>query len=327
MNAPEAQLGAAAAPPGRVVLAGGKGFLGGLLAAFLEPLGFEPVVLTRHPDRGARHLEVAWDAKSQGEWSEVIDGCHTVINLAGRSVDCRYTKNNQREIMDSRVKSTLALGEAIAKCVRPPRNWFNSSTATIYKHTMGKPNDENSNEFFPSPEAKDKFSVEVALAWEEAFHRIPTTGTRKIALRTTMVLGHDKNSVFPVLMRLARFGLGGTMGSGNQFVSWIHRHDFCQAIYWLMINQQLNGPVNLAAPHPLTNREMMQTVRKAARFPFGLPAPEFLLELGAFFLRTETELILKSRRVISSKLDQSGFRFAFPTFDEAVQDLLRQPNS
>ena len=247
------------------------------------------VVLTRSPKPrtdGAR--EVAWDARTLGEWTHELEGATAVINLTGRSVDCRYNAKNRREIMESRVNSTRVVGEAIARCPNPPRVWLNSSTATVYQHTFGEPHDESSREMDSATDAKDAFSVQVAQAWERAVNETTTPRTRKVLLRTSMVLGRGRNSVFPVLRRLTRFGLGGRQGSGKQFVSWIHESDFCRAVAWVIGHDELAGPVNLCAPNPLPNAEMMQLFREAGNVPFGLPAPEWLLEIGAFFLRTET---------------------------------------
>jgi hypothetical protein len=235
-------------------------------------------------------------------------------------VYCRYHARHRKLIIISRVDSTRVLGEAMAGCARPPRVWLNASTATIYKHTYGPAWDER-GEIGATPEAKDAFSVEVARAWERTFTEARTPGTRKVALRTAMVLGPDHNSVLPVLLRLARLGLGGTMSGGGQFVSWIHEEDFCRAVEWLLVRDDLSGPVNLAAPTPLPNRDMMREVRGVCGVPFGLPAPLWLLELGAFFLRTETELILKSRRVVPGRLLASGFQFCFQDFRAAIEDL------
>jgi uncharacterized protein (TIGR01777 family) len=214
------------------------------------------------------------------------------------------------------------LGQAIAACKQPPRIWFNSSTATIYKHSVDRPMDEATGEIGATPEAKDAFSVEVACAWERVFGAARTPGTRKVALRTAMVLGKGRNSVLPVLQRLARSGLGGRMASGKQFVSWIHREDFCRAIEWLIQRDDLIGPVNLAAPNPVPNAEMMRLVRRVCGVSVGLPAPRWMLEAGAFLLRTETELIIKSRRVIPGRLAASGFQFRFPELEGALQDLV-----
>lgn len=306
----------------KIILAGGSGFLGGELTKHFRGLGWEVVVLTRTPkprDDGAR--EVGWDAATLGDWARELDGATAVVNLTGRSVDCRYTAKNRRAIMDSRVNSTRVVGEAIARCQIPPRVWLNSSTATVYTHTFGPPHDESSRDMDSATAAKDAFSVQVAQAWERTLEDAQTPATRKVALRTSMVLGLGRNSVFPVLRRLTKFGLGGRQGSGKQFVSWIHVEDFCRAVEWVIAHDELAGPINQCAPHPLPNAEMMRLFREVCGMPFGLPATEWMLEIGAFFLRTETELIFKSRRVVPGRLLASGFVFRFPTFREALADL------
>ncbi len=311
----------------RIILAGGSGFLGQALARHFSFLGWEVVVLTRHPATsipGAR--QIAWDGETLGSWTRELEGAAAVVNLSGRSVDCRYTSANRRILIDSRVEPTRVLGEAIARCEMPPKVWLNASSATIYRHTLGAAWDETGSDFTSTPAVHDEFSLDIIHAWEHAFYSANTPRTRRVALRTTMVLGHGSNSVFPVLRRLARLGLGGRMGSGNQFVSWLHQDDFCRAVEWLLAREEVSGPVNLAAPNPLTNAEMMQLFRELAGAPFGLPASEWMLEIGAFFLRTETELILKSRRVIPGKLLAGGFQFRLPTMREALLDLFRNPN-
>jgi len=306
----------------RIILAGGSGFLGGELAKHFAALGWEVVILTRAPkSRTDGVREIAWDTRTVGDWARELDGATVVVNLTGRSVDCRYNAKNRREIMFSRVDSTRAVGEAIARAANPPRVWLNSSTATVYKHTFGPPHDESSLEMDSATEAKDAFSVQVAQAWERTLNEAKTPRTRKVALRTSMVLGLGRNSVFPVLRRLTKFGLGGRQGSGKQFVSWIHEEDFCRAVEWLIVHDELMGPVNICAPNPLPNVEMMKTFREACGAPFGLPATEWMLEIGAFILRTETELIFKSRRVVPGKLLASGFEFRFGQFRDALMDL------
>lgn len=305
----------------RIVLAGGSGFLGRVLADWLTARGAEVVILTRTPHRGGPVREVQWDVRTLGQWQREIEGAEAVINLAGRTVDCRYNAENRRLIMDSRVDSTRVLGSAINLCGRPPRVWLNSSTATIYKHTYGAANDEATGVIGATPDAKDEFSVEVALAWERALEAAPTPDTRKIALRSAMVLGSGQNSVFPMLRRLVRLGLGGRMGNGRQFVSWIHERDFCRAIEWLLAEDDFRGPANLAAPNPVPNAELMRTLRKVCRMPLGLPATRWMLEVGAFFLGTETELIIKSRRVVPGRLLAAGFEFEFPHLRGALEDL------
>jgi hypothetical protein len=304
----------------RIILAGGSGFLGTELARMFAKAGHEVIVLTRSPDdRVTGAKEVFWDAKNLGEWAALVDGADAVVNFTGKSVDCRYTQNNRRAIIASRVDSTRAVGQAIVRCSKPPHIWLNASSATIYKHQFDHAADE-SGETGATPEAKDEFSIDVIRQWENALNEAITPTTRKVALRISMVFGTGAG-VFPVLRRLARFGLGGKMADGKQYVSWIHEEDFCRAVEWLMAHEELSGPINLAAPNPLTNAEMMRLVRKTCGAPFGLPATRWMLEFGAFFLRTETELIIKSRRVVPGKLLASGFQFHFPQLEDALRNL------
>jgi uncharacterized protein (TIGR01777 family) len=305
----------------KLVLAGGSGFLGHVLAAHFRTLGWEIVVLTRSPRAGEDGVrQVFWDASTVGGWKTELEGADAAVNLAGRSVNCRYLERNRREILESRVNSTRAIGLAIGECAKPPRVWLNASTATIYRHTLGAAMDE-SGQIAATPEAKDAFSIEVATSWESAFAEARTPSTRKVAMRAAMVLGTARNSVFPVLRRLVRLGLGGKMGGGKQFVSWIHQRDFCRAVEWLIAHDEFAGPVNLAAPNPVTNRELMEHLRKVCGMPFGLPAAAWMLEVGAFVLRTETELMIKSRRVVPRRLLESGFLFEFPFVRGAFENL------
>jgi hypothetical protein len=309
---------------GKIVIAGGSGFLGQILAKYFLAKGRDVVVLTRNPkanDAAAR--QVQWDATTAGEWAHELEGADAVINLTGRTVNCRYNAQNRREILESRVNSTRAMGEAIRQCAKPPRVWLNASTATIYKHTFGPAHDEN-GEIGATAEARDEFSIEVARAWEKALEEAMVPGVRKAALRAAMVLGTGKNSVFPTLQRLARLGLGGRMGSGRQFVSWIHERDFCRAIEWILEHDELSGPVSVAAPNPVTNAEMMRALREAVGAPFGLPAFEWMLEIGAVVMRTEVELMIKSRRVIPERLLETGFRFEFNTIGHAFENLAKE---
>ena len=306
----------------RMILAGGSGFLGGVLAKHFTTLKWEVVVLTRHPKPRSDGLrEVAWDGETVGNWARELEGAEAVVNLCGKSVDCRYTGENRKLLINSRTLPTRAIGQAIANCQSPPRVWLNSSSATLYKHTFDTAMDENGAQG-ATREAKDEFSIEIIRQWECALNEAQTPRTRKVALRTTMVLGMSRNSVVPVLRRLTRLGLGGRMGSGRQFVSWMHQEDFCRAVEWVITHDELSGPVNLAAPKPLPNAEMMRTFRKQCGVPIGLPATEWMLEIGAVFLRTETELIIKSRRVVPGRLLASGFEFRFPQFREALANTL-----
>lgn len=311
----------------RIILAGGSGFLGRALAGHFQKAGHEIVILARAPISGWNDVrQISWDARTRGHWAKELEGATAVINLVGRSVNCRYHERNRRQILESRVLSTRILGEVISECKMPPPVWLNASTATIYRHTYGPAWDE-SGEIGGTLEAKDEFSVEVATAWERALNQARTQTTRKVALRAAMVLGTDKNSVFPALGILARIGLGGKMADGRQFVSWIHQADFCRAVDWLINHNDLSGPVNVCAPNPVTNAEMMKLVRDVCRRPFGLAATRWMLEIGAIFLRTETELIIKSRRVIPGRLIKSGFEFQFPFLRGALEDLQETPGN
>ena len=258
-----------------------------------------------------------------GRWREELERARALINLAGISVNCRYHALNRRRILDSRLDSTRVLGEAVAQCSNPPLVWLNSSTATIYKHTFG-PGWDESGEIGGCAEAKDVFSVQVATEWERVFNEAPAPRTRKVALRSAMVLGLGGNSVLPHMLRLGRFGLAGKLAGGRQFVSWIHEEDFCRAVEWIIEHEDVSGAVNLAAPHPVTNAEFMAAVRQICGVRFGLPAPRWLLEIGAFCMRTETELIIKSRRVVPGKLLAGSFIFRRPHLVPAMEDLTRR---
>jgi uncharacterized protein (TIGR01777 family) len=305
----------------KIILAGGSGFLGRVLCGHFQQSGHEIVVLTRTPKASTNGVrEIRWNARAIGDWIRELEGAAAVINLVGRSVNCRYTERNRRVILESRIDATRVIGEAIAKCAAPPPVWLNASTATIYQHTFGPAWDE-SGQIESDPEAKDEFSIEVATRWERTFNEVSTPHTRKVAMRAAMVLGGGGNSVFPILRRLTHLGLGGKMGNGKQFVSWIHQLDFCRAVEWLLIHGELVGPVNLAAPNPVTNAEMMKIFREVFAVPIGLPATKWMLEIGTFLLRTETELVIKSRRVVPGRLLASGFQFKFPYLRQAVEDL------
>jgi uncharacterized protein len=307
----------------RLVLPGGSGFLGRILARWFASRGWDVVVLTR--GRMARENQIRfvhWGGRTLGDWASELDGATAVVNLAGRSVNCRYTRRNRELMMNSRVDSTRVLGEAIAQCGRPPRVWLNSSTATIYKHSLDKPMIETTGEIGATPEARDAFSVAIAQAWEKAFFDAATPHTRKVALRAAMVFGADADSVFGVLRNLTRRRLGGPMGTGRQSVSWIHERDFCRSVEWLIERDDIEGPVNLAAPNPVTNAEMMRAFRELCGVRIGLPATRWMLEIGAFFLRTETELVLKSRRVLPGRLLECGFQFDFATMQPALAEIM-----
>jgi uncharacterized protein (TIGR01777 family) len=247
------------------------------------------------------------------------------INLAGRSVNCRYGARNRRIIYESRVKSTHLLNQAIAALKQPPRVWVNASTATIYRHALDHPMDEANGELGGNePGAPDtwNFSIEVAKGWEEAFFSTPTPRTRKITTRSAITLSPDRGGIFDVLLGLVRRGIGGSQGSGAQFVSWIHEADFVRAMDLLIAREDFSGVVNLASPNPLPNHDFMRALREAWGIRYGLPAPKWMLEIGAFLLRTESELVLKSRRVVPGRLLDAGFEFTFPEWPAAARDLV-----
>ncbi|MEV4283033.1 TIGR01777 family oxidoreductase [Actinoplanes xinjiangensis] len=305
----------------KVVIPGGTGQVGGILDRALTADGHEVVVLTRTP-RGAR--QVYWDGATLGDWAAEVDGSDVVINLAGRSVSCRYTRENLEAMMNSRVESARVVGEAVAGAARPPAVWLQMSTATIYAHRFDAPNDEQNGVIGGDEQGVPgywAYSVEIARNWEAALERAVTPHTRKVALRSAMVMSPDRGGVFDVLSRLARLGLGGPVAGGRQYVSWIHDRDFVRAVRFLIGRDDLTGPVNLAAPHPLTQRELMRDLRAAWRMPFGLPATRHMAELGAFALRSDTELLLKSRRVVPARLTDAGFTFDHPRWRAAAADL------
>lgn len=327
----------------RAVLAGASGFLGPPLADDLASRGYEVVRV------GRRGPDVRWQDRSKLE--AAVDGADLVLNLAGRSVGCRYTDAHRNEIYRSRIDTTTALHEAVSRAGRPPRLWLNASTATIYRHATDRPQSEAGGEIGQG------FSVDVARGWERAFLTGALPHTRRVALRMAIVLGDG-----PALHKLAtaaRLGLGGpqldgwwfphrryrgigpdptgpvvwhghdTRGrldaAGDQKFSWIHLEDLVAAVRFLDEHDEIAGPVNLAAPHPSTNRELMAALRAAVGARVGVPAPRWLLELGMVALRQESELVLKSRWVVPGTLLEAGFGFTWPDLAPAVQDLLASP--
>lgn len=310
----------------KIVIPGGTGQVGTILARAFHSEGHDVVILSRNP-KSAPWRVTAWDAQTIGDWAAELEKADAVINLAGRSVNCRYNEENRRAIKESRVASVRVVGEAIRRATCPPRVWLQMSTATIYAHRYDAPNDEASGIIGGAePDAPDtwRFSIDVAKSWERALDEADTPHTRKVKMRAAMVMSPDKGGVFDELLRLVRCGLGGTAGDGRQYISWIHHEDFVHAVRWLIAHEELDAAVNLAAPNPLPNAEFMRALREAAGINFGLPATSWMLEIGALLLRTETELILKSRRVIPGKLLESGFTFLFPDWQEAARDLCRR---
>ncbi len=312
--------------PLRIVIPGGSGQVGRVLARYFQERGHQVTVLTRGPYT-APWQTVHWDGQHIGEWSEHLESADICINLAGRSVNCRYTADHRSEIYNSRIRSTRLLGQAIGALADPPKVWLNASTATIYRHAFDRPMDEATGELGGGEPGTSKtwdFSIRVAKDWEEAFFRAPTPRTRKVAMRSAITFSPVPGNAFAVLLNLVRASLGGTQGNGRQFVSWIHDLDFARAVEFLIDHEEIDGAVNISAPNPLPNREFMAVLRDAYGMPNGFPTPALLIEIGAFFLRTESELVLKSRRVVPGRLLEAGFRFEFPEWPEAAEDLVRR---
>jgi uncharacterized protein (TIGR01777 family) len=312
--------------PLRIVLPGGSGQVGRMLARFFQERGHHVTVLTRGPYT-APWQTVHWDGRCLGPWVETLEGADVCINLAGRSVNCRYHPANREAIYNSRIETTHLLHQAFACLVNPPRLWMNASTATIYRHSLDTPMDEATGELGgnePGAPRKWNFSIRVAQDWETSFFATPTPRTRKVALRSAIVFSAQAGNPFVIYSNLVRVGLGGKQGSGRQFVSWIHEADFARAVEFLIFRDNLSGLVNVAAPNPLPNREFMAALREAWDMPNGLPAFAPLLEVAAFFHRTETELLLKSRYVVPGRLLDAGFQFEFPNWPEAAADLVRK---
>jgi uncharacterized protein (TIGR01777 family) len=317
--------------PLRIVLPGGSGQVGQMLARHFQERGHYVTVLTRGPYTPPWQT-VHWDGETIGPWTETLEGADVCINLSGRSVNCRLTAENRRAIYNSRIHTTRLLNHVIGALTEPPRVWLNASTATIYRHSIDTPMDEATGEqggnelIGKRRRAPDtwNFSVHVAKDWEAAFFETETPRTRKLALRSAITFSPTPGNAFQVFSNLVRLGLGGTQGNGRQYVSWIHEADFARAVDFLIEEEELEGPVNITAPDPLPNREFMEALRDAWGMPNGFPAPALFIEIGAFFMRTESELVLKSRRAIPGRLLDAGFKFEFPDWPAAAGDLVRQ---
>ncbi len=306
----------------KVVIPGGTGQVGTILRRALTSRGDEVVVLTRRP---AQAHEVGWDGRSLGGWVRELEGADAVVNLAGRSVSCRYNEANLRAMMDSRVRSAEVIGEAVVRCDAPPAVWLQASTATIYAHRFDAPNDEATGVIGgtePGVPGYWEYSVRIARAWEQAQQEAETPGTRRVALRSAMIMSPDRAGIFDYLSWLARLGLGGPIAGGAQYVSWIHEYDFVRAVCHLLSDDRLDGAVNLASPGPVPQREFMRALRKAWRMPVGLPATTRMAQFGAFVLRSDVELLFKSRRVVPTRLLEAGFEFDYGHWPAAAAELV-----
>lgn len=301
----------------KIVLAGGNGYLGTVLANHFKTLANEVIILSRKaaPDRG-NIKTIFWDGKAEGAWTSYLNHADLLVNLCGKSVNCRYTSKNKQEIFDSRLIPTALLNKVVSKMANPPKVWINSSSATIYRHAEDRPQDEITGEIGTG------FSVDVCKAWEQTFFETATPATRKIALRIGIVLG-KQSAVFPPLHNLVKLGLGGPQGNGRQYVNWIYEQDVARIVAFLLENPETSGVFNCTAPNAVTNATLMHTIRKACGMPFGLPSPKWLLKIGAFAIGTETELILKSRWVMPKRLLDLDFKFQVEDIDKAVMACIK----
>jgi uncharacterized protein (TIGR01777 family) len=313
----------------KVVIAGGSGHVGAVLIRHFLHLGDEVVILSRKESMQPKLMVVLWDGKTLGSWEEELEGADVVINLTGRSVNCRYNIDNLNEMMASRVDSVRVLGQAITACTHPPKVWLQASTATIYAHRYDAPNDEITGLIGghePGAPFTWNVSIDIAKAWEAELAQAVTPNTRKVAMRSAMTMSADPGSVFFVFASLARKFLGGRLGDGKQFVSWIHELDFARAVSFLIEHEDISGAVNICSPNPLPQAEFARIIRESVKVPFGIPAPAIMVELGTRLMKTESELVLKSRRVVPSILLQNGFKFDFPKWEKAAACLAAQLN-
>lgn len=300
----------------KIILAGGNGYLGKVLADYYRALTEELIILSRTESAAFGNIRtLVWDGEKEGDWAGELENADLLINLCGKNVNCRYTNKNQQEIISSRVKPAKLLGLVIGKLVNPPKLWITITSATIYRHAEDRAQDEKNGEIGYG------FSIDVCKQWEHEFFNTHTPHTRKIALRMGIVFGHA-DGAFPRLLNLVKYGMGGKQGDGKQYISWVHERDAAKCTEWLISQEALSGVINCVAPEPLQNSVMMKHIRNAYGIPFGLPAPAWLLALGARMIGTEVELILKSRWVLPARLEENGFNFMFPKAEHAIKDIL-----
>ena len=314
----------------KIILAGGSGFIGQALCNYFGKDNRIVIIGRQIPGTtnnsfGKNNLlpevlvntrYVQWDGKSRGEWTNEIDGADMVINLAGKSVNCRYSKKNKKEIFDSRTNATKVIAEAIKQAIKPPVLWLNAVSATIYPNATNEPRDESFTDF------KDDFSVQVCKLWEKTFYEQRTPFTRKVALRMAITLG--KGGVMTPYFNLLKFGLGGRQGSGKQMYSWVHVQDVCRMIEYFFEDTQLEGTFNCSSPNPVNNETFMATLRNITKTKFGLPAYKWMLKIGSIIIGTEPELVLKSRWVIPAKITKAGFNFKYPLLQDAIKEIVAQ---
>jgi uncharacterized protein len=304
----------------RIVIAGGTGFLGVMLAKYFSAKGDRVTIISRKKadNPNLQNIDFAeWDGKNLSNWINHLENSDVLINLTGKNVNCRYSRRNRNEIIESRIRATAILGEALRKVRNPPKVWINASSATIYKASSVEMMTENAGVI------GDDFSMNVCKQWEQTFNNYRIPGIRKIVARIGIVLGHGGGALHP-LLNLVNAGLGGAQGDGSQYCSWIHAEDFCRAIDFLIANEQCKGVYNVTSPGPIQNKSFMSSLRLACGIPFGLNLPKMLLKIGAIFIGTETELVLKSRKVFPERLLDEGFVFEFNEANEALNNLCRK---
>jgi uncharacterized protein (TIGR01777 family) len=302
----------------KIILAGGNGYIGTVLANYYRNLANQIIILSRSPkDQDGNIKTIVWDGKTRGDWIKELPGADMLINLCGKNVNCRYTEKNKAAIISSRVTSTTLFGEVIAALNNPPALWINVTSATIYRYAEDRAQDEETGE------TGTGFSIDVCRKWEDAFFNSITPKIRKIALRMSIVMG-AADGAFPRLLNLAKLGLGGMQGNGQRYVSWVHELDAARCTEWLLQHTELNGVINCTAPIPVNNKAFMSYIREACGIPFGFPAPEWLLKIGAVVIGTETELILKSRWVLPKRLTDAGFIFSFPEASAAIKNIVNK---
>jgi uncharacterized protein (TIGR01777 family) len=302
----------------KLIIPGGSGFLGLQLARHFGAKGWMVYILSRQEKKSEGNIRfLSWDGKTLGAWAKEIDGADAIVNMAGRTVNCRYNETNKKQILDSRIDSTRILGEAVAKAINKPKIWINSSSATIYQDTRGT---LPANNEYDGKIGTD-FSMNICKAWEKEFNAAPSDTVRKIALRSAIVIGKEPGGAMEYLINLSKLWLGGTQGGGQQFISWVHLKDFGRVVEFLIEQEHISGVINCAAPNPVTNQTFMKELRNAVGRSWGLPMPKFLLALGAVFLRTQTELVLKSRKVVSKRLEEEGFQFEYSTIQTAFKEI------
>ncbi|HUS02089.1 MAG TPA: TIGR01777 family oxidoreductase [Chitinophagaceae bacterium] len=291
----------------KIVIAGGTGFVGKYLTKQFGNLGYQVIIISRQKEN------IQWNDTTG--IINALENSALLINLAGKSVDCRYNEKNKSEILRSRTETTMALGEAILKCKHPPDLWINSSTATIYRHAEDMPMTEDEGEIGSG------FSVDVAKNWEQSFFSFHLPVTRQVALRMAIVLGKNGGVMKP-LINLVRFGLGGKQGNGNQMFSWIHIEDLFNITLFFKSHEELEGVYNCSSPNPINNKTLMKTLRQTMKVKIGLPSPAWLLKVGAVIIKTEPELILKSRWVVPEKLLKAGYIFKYATLGGALKNIV-----